>query len=276
MKYIFFYNHFHNGDVFLTREYVREIAKLYPEATIKYFHGNSPKIIADLGIKTLNISEYNTVFDMRSKFIKDDGLQINTWIGNHLLLNPGCNYLTYNKMFKELIKDIGLDYDVKDPEYYIPDIDFSQYDIPNNFEIDDSAIMFSNGPVHSGQSNIGSTNEIVQAILDNIPDRKIILTHKTEIINDRLIYTDDIINTSGGDLNEISWVAEKCKTIIGRNSGPFCFMHTKNILNNSQKNIIAFGTVEEDCPSNGLKIECNYTFIDDSSSDLIEKILEKI
>jgi hypothetical protein len=72
-----------------------------------------------------------------------------------------------------------------------------------------------------------------------------------------------MIETTGGDLNEISWVASQCDYLIGRNSGPFCFMNTKNILNDSSKNIISIGNNEKDSFVYNVPTKSNYNFIHD-------------
>jgi hypothetical protein len=113
------------------------------------------------------------------------------------------------------------------------------------------------------------------SLLDAFPNRKIIPTHRTPIINDNILYTDDIIKTFGGDLNEISWIAEKCKYIIGRNSGPFCYMHTKNILNDKTKKIIAVGNTKRDCFLYNMQVDSDYRIlIDENEEELIKSIIK--
>jgi hypothetical protein len=270
---IVYYNHFHNGDVFLSKEYIKELILLFPNMKHIYYHENSSKLLKDLNIQTLSIKDVD--FPQKNQiFVKDNTIYINTWIVAADFHLNGCNFISYSSMWSyiyEKINDIlKTNILIKDEYFYIPETDYSFYDIPSDFSIDyDNTILFSNGNVNSGQAYRQDTEHIVHSLLNNFKDKTIILTHKTSINNDNIKYTDDIIKTIDGDLNEISWIAERCKHIIGRNSGPFIFMHTKNILNDKNKNIISFGGHSYDAPMHKSKTKSNYIFFDDKDPDLL-------
>lgn len=278
-KKIFFYNHFHNGDLFGSKYFVKSILNQLPNLKFYYLHENSKKIFLDLNLEQDNI--YNFNLPVSKRFYEDeDAFYINTWIGNYLNLGLGVNWQTSYEMYKIIFEEINNKFNVnikiKNIEDYFPEINFDLYDIPKNLNIDyENTIIFSNGPVRSGQSNIQDVDVIVDLLLNILPEKNIILTHQSNIKNNKITYTSEIIKTSDGDLNEISWVAEKCKYIIGRNSGPFCFMHTKNILNDESKKIIAFGNTLSESFVSGIKVKADYReVLDLNLEDLLTSIAQ--
>lgn len=276
---IVFYNHYHNGDVFASKGYVEDIIKEFNGADIYYQHFNSPKLLRDTNIQYKSLENPMGSITNRMPFMSHkDTIFINTWIGNYLHLGDGINWQTYHKMFEIIYNFIQDETDKSiefgPVEYYIPDIRYEYFDIPD-VVIPSNTVIISNGPVLSGQSDINSIDSIVPAILENT-DYNIILTHFAPFDSDRVYYTNNITNCNGNDLNEISWIASQCKYIIGRNSGPFCFMSTKRILNDSSKTIISIGNKEQDSFMHGVNIKSKYGFVLDSAEDFKEKIVDFI
>jgi hypothetical protein len=150
IKNIAFYNHYHNGDVFATKAYVKEITDAFPDLKFFYMHRNSNKLLADLPIEIFNINYFPSLYD-RTKIIVgevDNTIYINTWIRNILESGTGVNWETYHLMFKEfysfLNEYFGSNLILKDKNFYIPEIDFSFFDIPNDFVCDyENTIIFS-------------------------------------------------------------------------------------------------------------------------------------
>lgn len=280
IKKIVFFNHFHNGDIFASKEYIRQIINSLPNISFEYSHGNSEKLLKDLEIGYSNINSSNLGVTPRTKFfIVYDTLLINTWIGNYLEKETGVNWITYNYMFNQIYKYLRdtdvVDIKKKNVYFYIPTIDFKKFDIPTQ-KIKAGTILLSNGPSLSGQSDTLGFDGLINEILEKT-DRNIILTHDSIISDSRIQYTNNIIKASNGDLNEISYVAEQCDILIGRNSGPFCFMHTKSILNDSNKTLISIGNGASESFVFGMKTLCNYYFINDKDkTDVDDQVMEKI
>ena len=265
MKIVFF-NHYHNGDIFASKGYISDLIKELSGHELYYQHYNSPKLLRDLNIQyqTLEVPLGN--FSDRNPMAGDrDSIFINTWIGNYLPYGDGINWGTYHTMFSKIYSSIS---DMMDGsielgpiQYYLPEINYEYFDIPD-VKVPRGSIIISNGPVLSGQSTLPYLNSIITGLLEKT-DRDIILTHFAPFNSDRIHYTNNMIETTGGDLNEISWVASQCDYLIGRNSGPFCFMNTKNILNDSSKNIISIGNNEKDSFIYNVPTKSNYNFIHD-------------
>ena len=274
MRFVF-YNHYHNGDIFASKGYVEDIIKEFPGHEFYYQHFNSPKLLRDTNIEFKSLeTPLGAITDRTPFLVTSDTIFINTWIGNYLNIGSGINWITYQKMFRKIYRFIEDETDksieVGPTEYYIPEIRYEYFDIPN-IDIPQDSILISNGPVMSGQSNLDNMNSVVASVLENTSST-IILTHFADLRDERIAYTNNIINTSHGDLNEISWIATNCHSIIGRNSGPFCFTHTKKMLNNSGKTFISIGNKPNDAFPFGMKLKSNYNFVDDSKQNVPEEV----
>jgi hypothetical protein len=271
---IVFYNHYHNGDIFASKAYVEDIIREFPGYEFYYQHFNSSKLLRDVNIEFRSLEVPLGPVTDRTPFLVDkDTIFINTWIANYLELGNGINWITYQKMFRKIYSFIEDETDKKievgPAEYYIPEIKYEYFDIPD-VKVPDRSIIISNGPVLSGQSELENLNGLIEKLLQET-DRNIILTHFAPFNSERISFTNNIIATSGGDLNEISWLASKCEYIIGRNSGPFCFMNTKQILNNANKKIISIGNNEKDSFIYNIPVKAEYNFVHDSNiTDILD------
>lgn len=275
MKIVFF-NHYHNGDIFASKGYVSDLINELKGHDLYYQHFNSPKLLRDLNIEFKSLELPMANIDNRTQFFTDSSnIFINTWIGNYLQLGDGINWKTYHKMFdviyKFLSNELDKKFDLGPIEYYIPNIKYEYFDVPD-ITVPKGSIIISNGPTLSGQSDLSDINSIVDFLLEKT-DKHIILTHFAPITSNRISFTNNLINTTGGDLNEISWIAEQCQYIIGRNSGPFCFMNTKKILNDKSKTIISIGNNEKDSFIYDISTPVKYKFIHDSELNKVVDIV---
>lgn len=273
MRFVFF-NHYHNGDIFASKGYIADLIKELHGHELIYQHYNSPKLLKDLNIEFRNLETPLANFHDKTPMMGDhNNLYINTWIGNYLPYGNGINWKTYHIMFKNIYSYISdtIDRSIEfgPIKYYIPEIKYDYFDIPD-IKVPSDSIIISNGPTLSGQSDLLNLNELIQLLLDHT-DKKIILTHFAPFNSNRIEYTNNLIQTTGGDLNEISWIASQCKYIIGRNSGPFCFMNTKTILNDPNKTIISIGNNEKDSFLYELDFSAQYIYCDDHN---IKKVVE--
>ena len=265
---IVFFNHYHNGDIFASKGYIADLIKEFSSHELYYQHYHSGKLLRDLNIQHQTLEAPLGKFSDRTPLSGDkDSLYINTWIGNYLPYGDGINWNTYHTMFSKIYSAVSDMIDgfieLGPKEYYVPEINYEYFDIPD-VKVPLGSIIISNGPVLSGQSDLGDLNGLIQRLLDET-DRHIILTHFAPFNSERISFTNNIISTTGGDLNEISWLASECEYIIGRNSGPFCFMNTKKILNNPNKKIISIGNNEKDSFIYDFPTKAKYNFVHDNN-----------
>jgi hypothetical protein len=288
---IIFYTPGHNGDIHYSREFVKDIIKKIPNIPAEYWCNSSKKILKDihsLKIKPFNlwgICKNNFFYDLETKTV-----YINTWVGCDYSVNGegkyGCclksNYFMYKQIFN------FLNIKIENEEYYIPSIDSSFYD---TLKIDEFFknnhykfyCLISNGNVLSGQAENLNLNNFIKKLALNFKNTCFILTDSSDkIYFENVFYTDDIINTTDGDLNEIAHLSTKCNIIVGRASGPFCFCHNKNNLYDKKKIFIVFthakpeGTWVDDTKIDGAKHIWSNNFDLDLMHDTISNEIKNI
>lgn len=246
---LIFFNHFHNGDIFFSKGYIRAISRMFPSLSQRYYHENNPKIIEDLNVPSYSI--HGSGLPMREKFaLADDSILINTWIGNYIQPGINCNWKSlhtvYEHIYARMSEVFEKQFVLDDIMTYSPFVDDLYFSIPNNIEIDyENTIIFSNGPALSGQSEVSSTEGIVDSLLQAFPEKSLILTYPSSISHKNISYTSDLLQASMPDLNEISILSRRCKYLIGRQSGPFSFMQTDKLLSDSRKVVVSFSNSPE-------------------------------
>jgi hypothetical protein len=250
-----FYNHFGAGDIFESREFVKDWMETIPAKEYVYCHGKNPKILAD--IPNLTYHEVVDIMDARQPFVyvtNSDYLMINTWIGRdskYVLPGIGCVVEMLYQMHNDIRKYIGIPLLKRNVIDYIPDIDYSKYNID---DIDDfmwdtigkRKVLVSNGPVQSSQAENFDFNPALDTVSDLYPDTLFILTQRMGLAEKKnLLYTDQLIKDPDGfDLNEISYLSTFCDVLIGRNSGPHVFSQVKRNWLDPNKKILSFTYTE--------------------------------
>jgi len=260
---IVFFNPFHNGDLFVSKEFVRQIITELPGVCVLFHHNNNVKVLQDLNIQF----EHGTrLFGKRKSslpavFENDNTLYINTWLGSYKNLGmynspAGINLHSMKTVFSYVFDQINFRFNsnltIKDLQNYIPEIDYSMFNVNNvdNFlknRNNSKKILISNGPVFAKQSISDDFSEILNKISNKFLDVDFICTHPTKCVSKNIFYTKDIIlDNSGCDLNEISYLSNFCSIIIGKNSGPYIFSIVKNNVSDTSKTFIQFNTTETD------------------------------
>lgn len=253
IKKIIFYTTGHNGDLHYSREFIKDVVSQVSNIEFEYRHNYSKKLLKDLKNITFSPFDLHHIYNNEISYTDSDNcLYINTWIGSsnckHIPGEMGCsllaNYNKYSDVFKFLsisLKEIG---------YYIPSIDWSCFDtkdIDNFINKDKSYCLISNGDVLSGQAENFDFNPIIDRLSSEHENIDFLLTNNKHRLNKPNVhYTSDIIKTTENDLNEIGYLGTKCKTIVGRASGPYCFCHNKDVLHDPQKTLIVFSKLKND------------------------------
>ncbi len=269
MTKLCFFNFYHNGDLFHSKPFVREVIKHLGKEKIMYAHNKDPRAIEDLElphVRLEGISDKVKIFRPKDP----DILFVNTWIGSYFDKYTGECTLNFNmKMWSDIYEDINTTFKKKMKlglvENYLPYIDYSKYNLANARSFIDSEprpkILFCNGPALSGQCQYnGDMREIVVLLATANEDKVFLTTHKLDTALSNVIYTGDIIKSDRCDLNEIAYLSKFCGLIVGKNSGPFCFASTGENLNDPTKTFYAFGHQESDCFTMGIPKKSNYIF----------------
>jgi hypothetical protein len=231
---IFFYNNYHNGDVFYSKEFVRNI-KNQIGISHHYIHRNNSSILKDFDINQIKGQVPNT----SSLSKKGNDLYINTWVGQNgaKYLKYDCslksNYLIYTDIFKTL----GIK--LKPIDFYIPEVNFNKVE---KIQLDKNKkyVLVCNNNVHSGQADNFNFDPIIDKISDKYKELIFIMTNNSNLKKDNVLYVNNILKKEMGNLLEISYLSTQTDIIIGRGSGPFCFSHIKDNMLNENKSFIVF------------------------------------
>lgn len=289
MTKVCFFNFYHNGDLFHSKPFVREIIKHLGKEKVMYAHFKDHTVIKDLDIPCVRLEG----LDHKVKVFRPkdpDILFLNTWIGSYFDKYTGECTLNFNmKMWADIYEEINTAFGKKmklsPVENYLPYVDYSKFDVKNiNAFLDRDSkkkILFCNGPAMSGQCEYnGDMGEIVTPLAMANPHITFITTKMTKIGMSNIIDTSEIIQSDRCDLNEIAYLSKYCSLIIGRNSGPFCFASTGENLNDPAKTLYAFGHQESDCFTMGIPKKSNYIFEKYENPDQlynsIKRLVEKV
>jgi hypothetical protein len=278
MKNICFFNHFHNGDIFHSKEFVRQVTEVI-DTQFFYYHLNDSNLLLDVNVSHKNILDLPSEVGDRVKFLDtEDTVYVNTWIGSYFhqgvryspeSTDSECtlrfSYAMYSLIYEELNKIFGCDLKLKPITEYIPSIDYSKFNISNidqyvNTNIE-KRVLFSNGPCLSGQcSYYGDMKDTIETLASKYPQVSFISTSPIESKLPNIKSTKDIIGIEGCDLNEIGYLSTFCDIIVGRNSGPFCFCTNKDNVNNLNTSFYVFGDNAFTSFLYDIEIDCQFVF----------------
>jgi hypothetical protein len=283
-----FFQYFHNGDLFSSKEYVRQIIQETDCFNFKYYHFNHEKVLRDLKIPAAGDPLFlgKNGKSIPVIFFNNSSLFINTWIEapvrNNINLNiekiHGINHYRLRAYWKYIFDILNTSFNtklsLKPVEQYVADIDFTYFDV-NNIDLrltNKKRVLVSNGEVKSNQSFAGTMDNLVVLLALKFPNCEFYCTHKFITTHSNIFFTDDILPTdkenlkmnlvswtrTNCDLNEISYFSQSCDIIIGRNSGPFIFCLTKNNVFDSSKTFISFNKFQDDSLLRGVNHLCKY------------------
>ena len=277
---LIFFNHCHAGDVFESKEFVRDI---YPQVSAKecyYTHGQDQRIFLDIPyIKQTaeflhHMNPGTATLDINGDF------WINTWIGRtgkYVLPGSGCVVEMLHKMYQDM--NFKLRPDIYS---YIPEVDFRCYKrdgILDNLEAveNKNKVLICSGLVHSAQAENFDFSPIVQRLADNFPSVVFYYTSQLSLQSrNNLFYTRTIIGDLSSDLNEIGYLSTFCDLIVGRCSGPHVFtMHKTNCLDSS-KAFLSFTHTQENSHfvlSDGLPMKKYWSTVS-NADEVYNKIVE--
>ena len=277
---VYFFNNYHNGDVFYSKEFIKDIINKIGKNHY-YIHSNDFSILKDVNID--QIRKPTPKNDISVIQIGDD-LYINTWVGQqqakHLDEN-GCNLNANYNVFCDIYDQLNIK--INPIEYYIPKVDFKKVETKNIDEFIQSNkkyVLVCNNNVWSGQSENFNFYPIIDYLSNIYSNLVFIMTNDIFLIKDNVVNVDDIIGFNK-NLLEISYLSLKADVIIGRASGPFCFTHIKDNMENENKIFIGFSykereskyVADENCQSK----QYWYNMFDNNSIiNNIDKILKTI
>ena len=246
-KGLCFYSHFGNGDLFNSREIIKDIIKFGIADRYWYAHSKNPNMFNDIPELThIKVHKFLSAMDQYKVGGAND-LYINTWIGRdgrYVLPGIGCTLKMYKGMFNETLSNLELPTLTKKMSEYIPTIDYEKFNIEStkvwiDHYIKYKIVLISTGNVQSNQAINFDFTPVVKNLCEKFPKVIFVITSKLDLDYTNLFFSSNITG-NGFDLNEISYLSLFADTIIGRSSGPYVFTQVKENLMNPDKKFMAF------------------------------------
>lgn len=247
-KRVVFFNHFHNGDIHVSRGFVRQIMnkvhQLEPSTQFVYTHKMSPDLLSDIPNLMYDRSALNNVGSEHNNLVVNgDNIYINTWYGQQHFKYMNRHGVTIDTIYDALddsckslwgfsLSDISAD-----PSVFFPIIDYTRIQtskVQNWLNVHlGQKILIENGPALSNQSDYFPMGTMIENLARKYPDKLFILTSPENVVdtNGNIFHSDTITQRQGrNDLNEISYLSTHCDVIIGRASGVWSFTLTQENL----------------------------------------------
>ncbi len=283
-----FYNHWQNGDIHVSREFVKFFINSIPAKNYIYLNHKSPELLKD--IPQLRVENIGLDYlDNDSPFmwnLHTRTLCLNTWYGVSPVFKDTASctidtlYHLFNshlsKVFNTTINPLKL-------IEFIPTVNYSYFKIENieNYvnTNQNKKILICNGNVISKQSRNFSFNSIVDKIAIDYPSVDFIMTEKFICNRSNILFTDDLIDKQGCDLNEISYLSLHCDSIIGRSSGPYIYSMVKENLLHPEKTFVCFSDDESIAwwSDDRSLFKCKTIWSNDySENNIVNKIVERL
>lgn len=247
IKNICFYNHWHNGDVFSSKAFVRMMQQALPEFHYMYALASDPYIIQDLNCDCGHVSQLPDLITYGIPgAVLHDTLFINTWIGVYMgqVALPGEHHGNYPSLYRMWSHIYAMVSQILEVNLQLPpnvwsavsETTWATYNCApaDQFDADHATakkLLFCNGDVRSGQSVWGDLQDVTHMLAQANPDWQIMCTQKFQTHVPNIHFTSDLFQQSC-DINEIAYLSTKCDLIWGKNSGPYMFCHvTDNLFN---------------------------------------------
>tara|TARA_Y100001938_G_C8098038_1_gene439474 strand:- start:3726 stop:4664 length:939 start_codon:yes stop_codon:yes gene_type:complete len=253
---IVFFNYFHNGDIHISRNYIKLVMdkmKYMLDGEFYETHRNDPCLLADIeGINHLPFQMFSNSqvpYNVPHYLDNNRNLYINTWAGqDHCRKDPSekrCTFPSITDNYNMILEDLGvgkLDSNVVD---IFPSIDYNKintHNIDTHFVgTDRRHVLICNGDTLSGQCPNFDFNPIIDRLAENHRSIDFVLTNHSDnrVERENVFYSEDIIGDVGhSDLNEISYLSTFCGLMVGRISGPHTFSFVReNYINENKTNI---------------------------------------
>jgi len=252
MGNVIFYNHFGNGDLFISKEFVRDIMNIIPADNYYYAHAKNSRMFADIPqLKYINITDNCQI---RSRYAKiDEDIYINTWMGvdsQFVTRANSCSILNAFNMYCFILEKLGFKLLTQSLENYLPTVDYTAFDVAPVLEfakdINQPMILIANCNAQSGQAENFDTTMAIQRLCDTYKDIEFIVSDPVIVKASNYITTAEITKSKDGfDLNELSYLSKFCSLFIGRSSGAQIFAMTRDNCMDPNKAFLSFTKMRE-------------------------------
>lgn len=312
IKNICFYNHWHYGDLLITKEFIRYTISLFPNINFSYLHTKNNKVLLDLERCTFSKPPIFLESKMANRFIEaGDTLYINTWIraysnkrdefvsqeGNRSdsiefrsidFSTESNNWKSYFRIWSYILQVINLYCETNhiligspiDYAHRINPLIFHESKLLKGWRSQtdlNKSVLINNNLVLSGHTHINDDmTNIINELSLSYPYLNFICTKKASVDKANILFTDNLIpNSRGCDLNEIALLSKFVPLIAGRNSGPFNFANLHENIFDSNKRFLAFGSDYLHSMPAHLETNCSWEWVEDFSNEIMLEAINK-
>lgn len=235
-----FYNKWHNGDITVSRNFVRDIIDKCKPEQVEYVHPNSSMLLKDL--KLVHVEELTTKYPDRGVMKhEDDWTIINTWYASY---SP--NYNKYQCTLKCLYENFKMIYEVLEIkleplDFYIPSFDYTHfkiYDIDEFFKTENRRCIYISNCKSMSNDYVVDWEYTLYETCKRNPESLIIHTNSISNEFTNSIYINTIINNElENNLVECGYVSLFCDVLIGGDSGPYMNTYQKENIHKDRLHV---------------------------------------
>ena len=251
------FNHWHNGDLYLSRGIIKDLMSRLPEKTFVATHRGAADLLGDidgLGFdRTLLVALHEQT--MSQPYLVDEPSRtvfVNTWIGQQgedKVHGPGRGGSTIQLLREILAPGIreAFGLELGSLEDYLPEPRWERFSIGgvDEFVRQDQwkqwqkKVLICNGTIRSDQSAHFDFSPMIDRLAAAFHDVLFIPTNATGIQRGNVIHSPQIIRKAGNDLNENGYLSTFCDVIVGRSSGAYTFCLNRTNVQ-SARTFVAF------------------------------------
>ena len=251
---VVFFNYFHNGDIHLSRNFVKYLGDIFTLEGFDcyYFHKNDSELLKDIDVKHILKCSLPSEKILSKKI--NDTIYLSTWYGadsfkfiNKFGITFNCLYHIIENHIQTYLPNHLEKYLIVDKKEFFPEIDYTYFDTcsVNRWILKDNRkkVLISNGKVLSGQFENINFDLIIDKLSKQFPEILFIPTNKTNVMNDNVLMSSDIIGKINNDLNENSYLSTFCDVIVGCLSGTYSFSIIKHNMFDRNCTFIGFSNL---------------------------------
>lgn len=265
-KRVVFFNCFHNGDIHVSRGFVRQIMnrvhQMDPTVQFAYGHKNSNLLLADIPGLGYDPSAISMVGSEHANLIvRGQTTYVNTWYAQQQFKYMNRWGLTFDALYNafddncKALWGFSLDSISTDVRDFFPVIDYDKFQIGNAkswlYAHPEKKVFVSNGAILSDQALHFSLGPIINELAKKHRNITFILSNREAgVCGGNIVDSADVIVKNGNDLNENAYLASHCDLVIGKASGSFTFAMTKDNFFNKDMKFLAFCNLTPTPPNN--------------------------
>lgn len=254
MKEIHFHNWARNGDLHVSRSFVKRLVR-HTGLPCFYHHRRDPRLLADIPLTHLGPQD-NWI--AHGSYVANNALYINTWYGaahNRYRLPGADDLVTFDTLYR-LFNDATKSYlgfplsDIGEPIDFLPEVDFNEFSVIKASEFiharpHTKRALFDTVRCLSGQAVNFPMLPVLHDVALQRPDVTFYYTwpgpEPHRVLPENALWTREVHGVRKGcDLNENAYISTFCDLVVGRRSSTYTFCLLRRNLVERPVQFLAF------------------------------------